>query len=492
MSVAQRSYPSSFVRRLGGLGLASALAATFAGCSANIARLDAPPSFGLGAGTGSTSIRNSNANGDLGGTSLPDAGQPATAYSPPPATRPQGRVEVAGLPAIEEPKARALAVTRQPAPGAVPAASTSPPPAQTSSRGQQIEVQPGDTLYGLSRRHKVMISDLMTVNGLQNPNLKPGQKLYLPASAGVRPTPQVRPVAPAAARAAEPAQPPVQEQAQLAVQSPYPSTAPVAGETYTVKPGDSLYAIASRHKLKVADLQRANGITNARTVRPGTVLRIPGGEAAPTESGDGGSSAAAIAKAGPPTQRLAAVVPGGAAGAPSGLKVLNADGDRHAALGGQPTMTDAAPAATPPAAPIKAVAAAAAPAPSASAPKLRWPVKGRIIQGFGARPDGSHNDGVDIAVPAGADVLAAESGVVAYAGNEVKTYGNLVLVRHDNGLVTAYAYNEKLLVQRGDRVKRGQPIAKAGKTGLADQPQVHFEVRVGSKPVDPIGYLEKM
>jgi murein DD-endopeptidase MepM/ murein hydrolase activator NlpD len=452
----------------------------------------APPSFGLGAGSSNTSIRNSNTSGGLGGSALADAGPPAAAYTPPPATRPQGRVEVAGLPAIEEPKARALAVTRQPAPGAVPAASTSPPPAQTSSRGQQIEVQPGDTLYGLSRRHKVMISDLMAVNSLQNPNLKPGQKLYLPATAGARPTPQVRPVAPVAARAAEPARVPPHEQAQSASNSPLESAAAVAGGTYTVKAGDSLYAIAVRHKLKVADLQRANGITNARTVRPGTVLRIPGGEAAPSESGDGGTASAAIPKAGPATQRVAAAAPGAANGSPAGLKVLNADGDRHAALGGQPTMTDAAPAATPPAAPVKAAAAAPAPAPSASAPKLRWPVKGRIIQGFGARPDGSHNDGVDIAVPAGADVLAAESGVVAYAGNEVKTYGNLVLVRHDNGLVTAYAYNDKLLVQRGDRVKRGQPIAKAGKTGLADQPQVHFEVRVGSKPVDPIGYLEKM
>ncbi len=75
--------------------------------------------------------------------------------------------------------------------------------------------------------------------------------------------------------------------------------------------------------------------------------------------------------------------------------------------------------------------------------KLRWPVNGRVVSGFGKRVDGTHNDGVDVAVPFGTDVLAAEDGVVAYAGNEVKTYGNLVLVRHDNGWVTAYAYNDK-------------------------------------------------
>jgi murein DD-endopeptidase MepM/ murein hydrolase activator NlpD len=467
MLVAQRSYPSSLVRRLGGLGIASVLAATFAGCSANIARLDAPPSFGLGAGSGGPSTRNSNASGVLGGSSLPDVGQPATAYTPPPATRPQGRVEVAGLPAIEEPKARALALTRQPPPG-TPAPSAMPLPAaseQAPARGQQIEVQTGDTLYGLSRRHKVMISDLMAVNGLQSPSLKPGQKLYLPASAGGRPVPQVRPApAPSVAQASEPA--------------------PVEGAagSYTVKTGDSLYAIAARHKVKVVDLQRANGITNVRAVKPGTVLRIPNGEAAPSAVADTGAVAEAPAKAGSATQRVASAAPGSN---PSGIKVLNGESSRQAALGGQPSMTDAVPAAEP-------TQPAAAHAPANTAAKLRWPVKGRVLQGFGARADGSHNDGIDIAVPAGADVLAAEGGVVAYAGNEVKTYGNLVLVRHDNGLVTAYAYNDKLLVQRGDRVKRGQPIAKAGKTGQADQPQLHFEVRVGTKPVDPIGYLERM
>jgi murein DD-endopeptidase MepM/ murein hydrolase activator NlpD len=128
----------------------------------------------------------------------------------------------------------------------------------------------------------------------------------------------------------------------------------------------------------------------------------------------------------------------------------------------------------------------------AGAVKLRWPTTGRIIAGFGARPDGTHNDGINLAVPLGTDVHAAEAGVVAYAGNELKGYGNLVLLRHDNGWVTAYAHNDELLVKRGDKVKRGQVIAKAGKTGSVDRPQVHFELRQGSKPVDPIPYLEKL
>jgi murein DD-endopeptidase MepM/ murein hydrolase activator NlpD len=124
--------------------------------------------------------------------------------------------------------------------------------------------------------------------------------------------------------------------------------------------------------------------------------------------------------------------------------------------------------------------------------KLRWPAKGRIIAGYGPRSDGTHNDGINISVPQGTDVHAAENGTVAYAGNELKGYGNLILVRHDNGWVTAYAHADEILVKRGDRVSRGQVIAKAGKTGQVDRPQLHFEVRLGQKPVDPTLYLERL
>jgi murein DD-endopeptidase MepM/ murein hydrolase activator NlpD len=120
---------------------------------------------------------------------------------------------------------------------------------------------------------------------------------------------------------------------------------------------------------------------------------------------------------------------------------------------------------------------------------FRWPVRGRVIAEFGTRPDGGHNDGIDVAVPQGTSVQAAENGVVAYAGNELKGYGNLVLVRHANNWVSAYANNEELLVKRGDKVRRGQIIAKAGATGAVSQPQVHFELRKGSRPVDPTKYM---
>jgi murein DD-endopeptidase MepM/ murein hydrolase activator NlpD len=128
---------------------------------------------------------------------------------------------------------------------------------------------------------------------------------------------------------------------------------------------------------------------------------------------------------------------------------------------------------------------AQADAAASVSPEFRWPARGRIIQGFKV----GGNDGINIAVPEGTSVKAAESGVVAYAGNELKGYGNLVLIRHPNGFVSAYANNGELEVKRGDQVKRGQIIAKSGQSGNVASPQLHFELRKGSTPVDPTSYL---
>jgi len=124
-----------------------------------------------------------------------------------------------------------------------------------------------------------------------------------------------------------------------------------------------------------------------------------------------------------------------------------------------------------------------------SSSQFRWPVRGRVISTFGSKPNGAQNDGINIAVPEGTSVKAAENGVVAYVGNELKGYGNLVLVRHADDWVTAYAHNSQTLVQRGDKVTRGQIIAKAGQTGAVTSPQLHFELRKGATPVDPMPLL---
>jgi murein DD-endopeptidase MepM/ murein hydrolase activator NlpD len=147
-----------------------------------------------------------------------------------------------------------------------------------------------------------------------------------------------------------------------------------------------------------------------------------------------------------------------------------------------PTPVAAAPA---PAKEIEATGALT-PAPAGPTAEFRWPARGRVITGFGG--SGS-NEGINIAVPEGTPVKAAEAGTVAYAGSEVKGYGNLVLIRHDNGFVSAYAHNGEIEVKRGQKVTRGQLIAKSGQSGNVTSPQLHFEIRKGSTPVDPVPHL---
>jgi murein DD-endopeptidase MepM/ murein hydrolase activator NlpD len=118
-----------------------------------------------------------------------------------------------------------------------------------------------------------------------------------------------------------------------------------------------------------------------------------------------------------------------------------------------------------------------------------WPVEGRIVSPFGDNPNGGRNDGINISVPRGTPIRAADAGEVSYVGNELKGYGNLILIRHDNGFVTAYAHTDGVHVKRGERVERGQVIASVGDTGDVSQPQLHFELRYGTQPVDPTPYL---
>lgn len=122
---------------------------------------------------------------------------------------------------------------------------------------------------------------------------------------------------------------------------------------------------------------------------------------------------------------------------------------------------------------------------SGSSLDFDWPGNGRVISSFGATSNGARNDGINIAMTRGAPIRAAASGTVTYSGDELKDYGNLLLIRHDDGYVTAYAHADRLLVQRGDVVSRGQVIAYAGQTGDVSSPQLHFEIRKGTAPVDP-------
>ena len=129
------------------------------------------------------------------------------------------------------------------------------------------------------------------------------------------------------------------------------------------------------------------------------------------------------------------------------------------------------------------------PPPHGNVRSFLWPVRGHVIAAYGTGEGGAHNDGINIAAPQGTPVVAADAGTVAYAGNELRGYGNLVLIKHADGWMTAYAHNSALLVKRGEKVARGQTIARVGATGAVGEPQLHFEIRHGTKALDPAEYL---
>jgi murein DD-endopeptidase MepM/ murein hydrolase activator NlpD len=245
-----------------------------------------------------------------------------------------------------------------------------------------------------------------------------------------------------------------------------PQPAPVGSGRHTVQPGETLYSISRRYRVPVNTLSAQNGLASPSAIKAGQVLVIPGA---------GMSAATPVA---PTRVASAAVTPAPAAQ----TIVLNQPAPKP-----QPAVV------TQPAAPVQTVAApVAAPSMQAAGEGFRWPVRGRVISSFGEKSNGTTNDGINIAVPEGTSVRAAENGVVIYSGSELEGFGNLVLVRHANEWVTAYAHNSELMVNRGDTISRGQVIARAGKTGNVSSPQLRFELRKGSKPVDPLKHLNAL
>lgn len=226
---------------------------------------------------------------------------------------------------------------------------------------------------------------------------------------------------------------------------------------HTVGSGETVYAISRLYGVDMHSLARLNGLRPPYTIATGRRLLLPGsvaGSAPPREVATAAPPPAAIGQA-------AKVRPPAARGAPA-----------------------------PPAVAVAAIDRSKIPRPPPrSANTFVWPVQGKIVSGFGSKPGGLHNDGINIAGPRGAPVRAAGNGVVAYAGNELRGYGNLLLVRHAGGWTTAYAHIEAMHVHYGDTVRRGQVIGRLGSTGHVTAPQLHFEIRRGRKAVDPLLHL---
>ena len=122
--------------------------------------------------------------------------------------------------------------------------------------------------------------------------------------------------------------------------------------------------------------------------------------------------------------------------------------------------------------------------------KFAWPVKGTVVSKYGSIGKGRTNDGINIKAPLGTAVSAADAGTVAYAGNELKGFGNLILIKHNDGWITAYAHNDKLLVKKGQKVRKGEKISTVGSTGGVSTPQLHFEIRSGKRALNPMSYLQ--
>lgn len=326
-------------------------------------------------------------------------------------------------------------------------AATTPPTTTaptTAAQGTTITVQPGETLYSLSRTHGVSVAAIAAANGLtQTSTLNIGQRLVIPAegtTAGLGEAPLG-----------------VINETQTAPAQTAGQPAANNG-AHVVQTGETLYSISMRYGISVNNLASANGLTAGDVVRVGQQLVIPG--VATTNQ-----TVAAAPEPAAPTP--AAPQPTPAVGTPTNPPV------EEAALTNPPA----------PAAPENAAE------PSVTGTDFRWPAQGRVISDFGPKPGGERNDGINLALPVGTDIHASETGVVIYAGNEIAGYGNLILVEHADNWVTAYAHLSEMLVTRGASVQRGQVIGLAGNSGAVTAAQLHFELRQGTVPVNPLNHL---
>ncbi|GAB2879767.1 peptidoglycan DD-metalloendopeptidase family protein [Paraburkholderia jirisanensis] len=250
--------------------------------------------------------------------------------------------------------------------------------------------------------------------------------------------------------------------AQQSAPAPVPLGPPPPGY-YRVKPGDTLYRIALENGQNYRDIASWNNLTNPNQIEVDQLLRVapPGANVAAAPIVGGGVQSA-------PLNGAPAAAPG-STGAPP----------LYGANGAPPASTPGATATTVPPQPGASDAAAAP-----SAVSFAWPVRGPLLNTF----DDSKNKGLNIGGAAGDPVKAAADGRVVYAGNGLRGYGNLIIIKHDATYLTAYAHNRALMVKEGDAVTKGQKIAEMGNSD-SDRVMLHFEVRRQGKPVDPLKYL---
>jgi len=306
----------------------------------------------------------------------------------------------------------------------------------------QITVQRGQTLSGIARAYHVPMSALAEANHLSPPyRILVGQALIIPV--GAEP------------RASGP---------MVAIGEPVPTQSSVYGPSPTYSPPPAASLVAPSAPMPVHSVPLGNPPSSTLTKPPSVTPPIA---LAPRGAAASASAAASLANpAAPAAKPIAPLTPRG----PVPI------GSEH----NPPPSSEA----------TGVISTAEPPAPPAhSGGTFLWPVRGRVLEGFGTGPDGTHNDGINIAASRGAAIEATEGGVIAYSGNELRGYGNLILVKHPNGWISAYAHCDLILVKTGQKVVRGQVIARVGASGNVNEPQLHFELRRDKKPVDPREYL---
>lgn len=434
-----------------------------------------------------------------------------------------GSIAPAAPPVSRQPLAQPV-YAEQPQPYAVQPPVVQPPMAQapmvqpsrvaatgwTGVGGSYVTAQHGDTVDSLSRRYGVPANAIAQVNGFAGGGaLQPGQRVLMPVYGSNAPAPVAaapQPVAPPPAApvrqiaiskpAASPAHVPMPAAAPTHVAArpavaptPIPApdrrvaAAPSAPEPggvklvgdYTVRRGDTLASVARTYGVSERALKERNGLKSS-SLQPGQHLLLPAGTKLMLKTSQAPAKAVMPDAPMPAPVREVAQAPiakpattASVKSTPSSTAKIDQRAAETIAVAKEPAVEE--------------------PTGSAAAGSFRWPVRGRVISEFGSKPNGEKNEGINLAVPEGTSVKAADDGEVIYSGNELKGYGNLVLVRHHNGYVTAYAHASELLVNRGDKISRGQIIARAGATGSVSQPQLHFELRKGQKAIDPRPYL---
>jgi murein DD-endopeptidase MepM/ murein hydrolase activator NlpD len=281
----------------------------------------------------------------------------------------------------------------------------------------------GETLWTVAKAYNVDLRDMLDLNRLSAPySVHVGQRIQIPAPAN-----------------------------------------------YTVKGSDTLYKVSRMFDTTTTDLARLNNIKAPYRLVTGQNLRLPPRNAQPS----------IVAKAYAPSQQpFATPIP---ATTHIEREVLKPE---QQASRQEVLVSSSKPTPLPPGNP-EIESARIEPQPMAGKVNFIKPVAGQVISGYGPKEDGLHNDGINIKAAKGDAVRAAEQGIVVYQGNQIGGYGNMVLIRHSNGYLTAYAHMAKILVHKGDKVKRGQSIGTVGSSGSVKSPQLHFEIRRGRDAIDP-------